>query len=207
VSKKEQNTHTISNLDREQKTELTRDDEQTGSGDLPSESRTTPPQEDSVRTEKSEEVQALQNKYLRLAAEFENYKRLAQRDQREHARFANEQILKELLPIIDNLERAIKFSKDSAAGNGLIQGVELTLKQFLETLGKFGVRPISSVGEVFDPSRHQAVAHVRAEAPDKTVVEEYQKGYLLHDRVLRAAMVAVAAGPDDSANPVPDAFH
>jgi len=131
-----------------------------------------------------------------LAAEFENFKRLAQRDQREYVRFANESLLKELLPMLDNLERALTSSKESPGSDGLIQGVELVLKQFLETLAKFGVRPVNSVGEPFDPSRHQAVAHVEsADTSGKIVVEEYQKGYLLHDRILRAAMVAVADVP------------
>jgi molecular chaperone GrpE len=128
---------------------------------------------------KTEEAQALHDKHLRLAAEFENYKRLAQKDQRDYARFANESLLKELLPIVDNLERAIK-----------------ALKQFMDLLAKAGVRPIASVGEPFDPARHQAVARVESPgAPDNTVVEEFQKGYLLHERMLRAAMVTVASAP------------
>lgn len=145
---------------------------------------------------KNEEVKALQDKYLRLAAELENFKRLAQRDQREYTRFANENLLKELIPIVDNLERAIKSSKENPGSDGLIEGVELVLKQFLEMLAKFGVRPVKSVGEAFDPSRHHAVTHIEsADASKKIVVEEYQKGYLLHDRVLRPAMVAVADVP------------
>lgn len=149
---------------------------------------------------KTEEAQALQDKHLRLAAEFENYKRLAQKDQRDYARFANESLLKELLPIVDNLERAIKAAKDApkegAKIDGLIEGVELTLKQFIDVLAKSGVRQIVSVGEPFDPARHQAVARVESPgAPENTVVEEFQKGYLLHDRMLRAAMVTVASAP------------
>jgi molecular chaperone GrpE len=151
---------------------------------------------DQAPAAKTEEAKALQDKYLRLAAEFENFKRLSQRDQREYTRFANESLLRELLPVVDNLERAIKSSKENPGNDGLIQGLELVLKQFLETLGKFGVRPVKSVGEGFDPSRHQAVAHVESEdASGKMVVEEYQKGYQLHDRILRAAMVAVADVP------------
>jgi molecular chaperone GrpE len=103
--------------------------------------------------------------------------------------------LKELLPVVDNLERAIQSAKISPDGNTVIEGVQLTLKQFLETLNKSGVRQISSVGQPFDPSRHQAVTRVEnADAPENTVVEEFQKGYLLHERVLRPAMVAVATG-------------
>lgn len=143
---------------------------------------------------KTEEVQSLQDKYLRLAAEFENYKKLALRDQREHVRFANESLLKELLPVIDNLERAIRSGKENAGGDALIQGVELTLKQALETLAKFGLQPMDSVGKSFDPAWHQAVAKVETGTqPENTVVEEFQRGYTLHDRVLRAAMVSVAS--------------
>lgn len=163
---------------------------------------------DQALAAKTEEVQAFQEKYLRLAAEFDNYKRLAQRDQREQARFANENLLKELLPVIDNLERALGFSKQSSGAAGLIQGVELTLKQFMETLAKFGIKPIASLGQPFDPARHQAVAHVPTPGEaDNTVVEEYQKGYLLHDRILRAAMVAVAAGQTGSNGMMSEAPH
>jgi molecular chaperone GrpE len=143
---------------------------------------------------KTEEAQGLQERLLRLGAEFDNYKRIAQREQREQAKFANETLLKDLLPTVDNLERAIGFASSAPGSGQLVEGVKLTLKQFLETLMKFGIRPIASVGQPFDPALHQAVAHVPTrEAAPNTVVEEYQKGYLLHDRVLRAAMVAVAA--------------
>ena len=145
---------------------------------------------------KSDEIKNLNDKYLRQAAEFENYKRLAQRDQREQVKFANENVLRELLPVVDNLHRAVTFSKSSGGSNKLVEGVELTLKQFIESLSKFGVKQITSVGEIFDPARHQAVASVEAkDKPEHTVIEEHQPGYLLHDRILRPAMVTVAAAP------------
>ena len=145
---------------------------------------------------KTDEVKLLNDRYLRLAAEFENYKRLAQKEQQEFSRFANEKLLRELLPIIDNLERAVRSAKDKGSSDGLIKGVELTLKQFVELLTRFGVRQMTSVGEPFDPAYHQAVASVESTtAPANTVVEEHQKGYLLHDRMLRPAMVTVAAPP------------
>lgn len=144
---------------------------------------------------KAEELKTLNDRYLRLAAEFDNYKRLAQRDQRDHIRFGNEQLLKELLPVVDNLERAIKAAKDGGSGDSLIQGVDLTLKQLNGALGKFGVQPIPTVGQPFDPSGHQAVASVQSdEVPEQHVVEEFQRGYRLHDRILRAAMVTVSTG-------------
>lgn len=145
---------------------------------------------------KTEEVKRLNDRYMRLAAEFENYKRLSQRDQREQAKFANETLLKEVLPIVDNLQRAVSFSQSQTGCDQLIQGVQLTLKQFLEALSRFGVKQVTSVGEPFDPSRHQAVAKVDStDQPHNTIVQEHQPGYLLHDRLLRAAMVTVADAP------------
>jgi molecular chaperone GrpE len=140
-----------------------------------------------------EELLKEKDKYLRLAAEFENYKRRVQRDQQDSIKFANESLLKNLLPIVDNLERAIKFGKETESNNALMEGVELTYKSFLETMGKLGVRQISSEGQPFDPTMHQAVAQVESEtlAPN-SVVEEFQKGYFLHDRILRPAMVTVS---------------
>ena len=146
-----------------------------------------------------EAVKAVQDRYLRLAAEFENYKKRAQKDQAEYAKYANERLLRELLPVLDNLQRALRHAQKSGGTNGLIEGVELTCKQYLEVLSRFGVRPIPSVGQPFDPAVHQAVATVdpQGRAPN-TIVEEYEKGYYLHDRVLRPAIVTVAAsGPDE----------
>ena len=144
-------------------------------------------------TAKTEELQVLNDKYLRLAAEFENYKRRAQRDQGDTVRFANEKLLKDLLPTIDNLERALQSSREQADSEGFLQGVELTYKQFFDTLEKLGVSQVASIGEPFDPAKHQAVGQVESSAIDENcVVEEYQKGYFLGDRILRPAMVTVA---------------
>ena len=153
---------------------------------------------DSQEKQAQEELQIYQDKYMRLAAEFENYKRRAQRDQSDAIRYANESLLKKLLSTLDNLERAIQCGKDAGATGALLEGVELTHKQFLETVGKLGVRQVSSTGSLFDPSMHQAVAQVESEtAEPNTVVEEFQKGYFLHDRILRPAMVTVAKEESD----------
>ena len=149
-----------------------------------------------VLAAKSDELKALNDKYLRQAAEFDNYKRLAQRDQRDQIKFGNEQLLNELLPTVDNLERAIKAARGGGNGESLIQGVDLTLKQLIGALGKFGVQVVPSVGQPFDPSAHQAVASVPSDqVPAQHVVEEFQRGYRLHDRILRPAMVTVSTGP------------
>ena len=149
---------------------------------------------------KTEEFKELNDKYLRLAAEFDNYKRLAQRDQRDQIRFGNEQLLKELLPVVDNLERAIKASRNGGSSDVLIQGVDLTLKQLTGALTKFHVIPVETAGQPFDPATHQAVTSVASEkVPERHVVDEFQRGYLLHDRILRAAMVSVSTGRADGA--------
>jgi molecular chaperone GrpE len=147
---------------------------------------------------KAEEVTVLNDKYLRLAAEFDNYKRLIQRDQRDQIRFGNEHLLKELLPVVDNLERAIKSSREGGGSDVLIQGVDLTLKQLTGALTRFHVVPVETVGRPFDPATHQAVTSIESEkVPKQHVVDELQRGYLLHDRILRAAMVSVSAGRPD----------
>lgn len=152
---------------------------------------------------KTAECQASQDKYLRLAAEFDNYKRLTQRDQRDQVKFGNEQLLRELLPVVDNLDRAIKSGKENPPmHDALTQGVELTFKQLLGVLSKFGVKPIDTIGRPFDPTTQQAMAQVESDSvPEQSVVEEFQKGYLLHDRILRAAMVSVSKGPAGSEHP------
>ncbi|MBH0177659.1 MAG: nucleotide exchange factor GrpE [Nitrospira sp.] len=146
---------------------------------------------------KTEEAKAANDKYLRLAADFENYKRMAQRDQRDQIKFGNEQLLKELLPVVDNLERAIKAARDDKGGSSaVVQGVDLTLKQLSSSLAKFGVQAVETVGQAFDPATHQAVSHLPSDiVPRDHVIDEFQKGYRLHDRILRAAMVSVSAGP------------
>ena len=150
--------------------------------------------------EKAEEAKGLNDKYLRLAAEFDNYKRLIQRDQRDQIRFGNEHLLKELLPVVDNLERAIKASQNGGSSDVLIQGVDLTLKQLTGALTRFHVIPVETAGQPFDPAKHQAVTSVASEkVPERHIVDEFQRGYLLHDRILRAAMVSVSTGLADSA--------
>ncbi len=148
---------------------------------------------------KTEEWQALNDKYLRLAADFENYKRRAQRDRGETVRFANETLLRDILPTLDNLERAIQSGREQGTIEGLIEGIDLTYKHCLDTLQKTGVTQFSGMGKVFDPARHQAVGQVEsATVPENVVVDEHQKGYSLHDRILRPAMVTVARAKQDA---------
>lgn len=181
MAEHEKNIHSIDNLDDSDEATSGASD---GAGEL-----------QQALDAKTDECKAANEKYLRLAAEFDNYKRLTQRDQREQIKFGNEQILKELLPVVDNLERAIKSAKGTGTVDALTEGVELTLKQLVGALTKFGVKAVESVGQAFDPATQQAVAQVPSDTvPENHVVEEYQKGYLLQDRILRAAMVTVSTG-------------
>ena len=153
---------------------------------------------------KTQEVERLQDRLLRLQAEFDNYKKRMQREKTEFLKFANESLLLELLPVLDNLERALASARAEASPTALADGIEMIVRLFIGTLEKFGVKPMEAAGKPFDPSLHQAVAQV--ETPDGSenlVVDEIQKGYLLEGRMLRAAMVrvsrAAATGSNDAA--------
>jgi len=141
------------------------------------------------------ELQGAQDKYLRLYAEFENYKKRVSRDKEEIIQYANERLLSEMLPVIDHLEMALKHASDGAT-SGLVQGVEITLKELKKTLQKFGLLEINAQGTPFDPLVHHAMAQIeRDDVDENMVVEEYRKGYKLKDKVIRAAMVAVSKKP------------
>lgn len=145
------------------------------------------------------EAKQLHERLVRSTADFENFKKRQMRERSDAVKFANEGILKELLPVIDNLERAVnaaRQSADEASPVGpLLSGVEMVQRQFADALGKFGVVGFSALGERFDPARHEAVAQREdASVPSSTVIEEYQLGYLLHDRLVRPSMVVVSTG-------------
>ncbi len=147
----------------------------------------------------TKELERLQDRLLRLQAEFENYKRRMAREKAEFVKFANEELLLEFLPILDNLERAVSAARAEAASTPLLEGIEMVVRLFRSTLEKFGVEPIEALGQPFDPGFHQAVAQVESrDGQENLVVEEIQRGYRLEGRVLRAAMVRIsraASGP------------
>lgn len=145
------------------------------------------------------EVSEYRENLIRLQAEFENYKKRQAKEREEGRKSANERLLKEFLPVLDNLERAVEHSLGEADTDKMLQGVQLVLKQFRDGLSQFGVEPIEAEGALFDPHIHEAMSRVETEGdpPDGTVVEVYQKGYLLYGRVLRPAMVGVAKLVDE----------
>jgi molecular chaperone GrpE len=140
-----------------------------------------------------EEAQENYDRLLRVTADFENYKKRVAKEKSDLIRYGNEELLKALLPVIDNLERALEHANAEGNQEGIKGGVEMTLQQFLQILQRFGVTPISAEGERFDPTRHEAVMEqaTGAYAPGH-VVSELEKGYLLNDRLVRPAKVVVA---------------
>jgi molecular chaperone GrpE len=140
-----------------------------------------------------EELEACKDKVLRLAAELENFKKRTQREKEEHIKYALETFAKELLPFLDNLERAIEAARESKDIDKLLEGLDLTLSGYFKTLEKFGLKVFAAEGKRFDPNYHEALTtEVNHNVEENTVVKELLKGYTLHERVLRPAMVVVS---------------
>lgn len=142
--------------------------------------------------ELQERLEEKENKLLRVQADFENYKRRARLDLEAAEKYRSQRIISDLLPALDNFERALQIDPDNEQTKSLLQGMEMVHRQILDALKNEGVEQIPSVGEQFDPNMHQAVMQVEDEAYESNaVVEELQKGYKLKDRVIRPSMVKV----------------
>lgn len=144
-----------------------------------------------------DETQKNWDLYLRERAELENFRKRMQREKEDLVRFANENLLREILTVVDNLERAIDHArKNQETVQGLLEGVEMTLSQCQKLLDKFGITPVIAVGEPFDPTWHEAMGQLEStEHPANTVLQEMQKGYMLNDRLLRPALVLISKAP------------
>ena len=152
---------------------------------------------DSAPKDKDQEIAELKDKYLRTLAEAENARRRIRQQSEDSVRVQRENLLRDLLPIVDNLERAVSAAKTNGGGNGksIVEGVEMVLASLMDFLKSNGVRPQPSVGQAFDPTLHEAADHVASDKhPPNTVVEEFHRGYMIGDRVLRPARVSVAKG-------------
>jgi len=136
----------------------------------------------------------MQDRYLRLNAEFDNYKKRMMRETSDRLKYFNMELIKELLPSVDNLERAISHAgEDHSDLENMIEGLQMVYKGMQEAFGKFGVSEIESIGKEFDPNCHQAVGMIESqEVPENHVAEECLKGYYLHDRIIRPTMVRVS---------------
>jgi len=152
--------------------------------------------------EKEKEIEEIHDRMLRLAADFENYKKRAAREKEELVKFSNEEVIKSILPFVDNLERAVDHSEKAREVESLVEGTKLTIQQLLQALNKFGLSPIESLGKPFDPTFHEAVMVVGTDQHQPNhVVEEFRKGYLLHDRLIRPAAVSVSKPLGNEAQP------
>ena len=157
-----------------------------------------PPEED--------EAARLRSQIAYLAAEFDNYRKRTAREKEAVVAYANERLLRAILPFLDNMERAIAQGRDTGSAEPLVEGVRLTYAHLLAELRKFGLTQVSAEGEMFDPHLHEAIAMVPWEGkPEGTVLAENRKGYLLNGRLLRPAQVTVAQGTQPAGAPACDA--
>jgi molecular chaperone GrpE len=168
----------------------------------PAAEATAAAESDATATEPVDEVTALRaeladtkDRLLRERADLENYKKRIAREKGETLRYGSEALLREILPAIDNLDRALDHARGVPDDAALVEGIELVRRGLLETLERHGVRPVAAHGAPFDPAVHEAISHVESEHPPNTVVDELQRGYAFHDRLLRPALVTVGKGP------------
>jgi molecular chaperone GrpE len=139
------------------------------------------------------EARANYDRFLRERADLENLKKRAAREREEALRYGNEALIRDLLPVVDNLERALEHADSSGGGQALLEGVNLVLKGLLDALERHGAVRIPALGQRFDPERHEAMLQVESDEHEpNTVVREHQKGYVLRDRLIRPALVAVS---------------
>ena len=148
------------------------------------------------------ESQEHYDQMLRARAELENYRKRAQKEQQEIRQYQSMSMIRDLLPALDNLGRAIEAAADADSIDGLLQGVEMVRQQLGDTLARYSVTPIESVGKPFDPNLHETVQQLpSAEHPAMTVLEEVERGYTLHDRVIRPSKVIISSDPPPQDGP------
>jgi molecular chaperone GrpE len=141
----------------------------------------------------------LKDRYLRALADLDNLRKRAQRDQAEALSYGATSVIGEILPVLDNFERALKAAQEAGEQGPLVDGVAMIRQQFLQVLEKRGIKPLEAVGQAFDPVYHEAIARVEtADHPEGSVIEEVERGYQMGDAVLRPSKVVVAAAPQES---------
>jgi molecular chaperone GrpE len=146
--------------------------------------------------ETSKELADLKDKYLRVLADSENTRKRIRQQSEESVRLQRENFLRDLLPIVDNLERALEAARSGGTGHPIVEGVEMVLRSLLDFLRAAGVTPVNAVGQTFNPQLHEAVDQVDSPLhPPNMVINEFHRGYVIGDRTLRPARVAVTKGP------------
>ncbi|MFA5688517.1 MAG: nucleotide exchange factor GrpE [Kiritimatiellales bacterium] len=144
---------------------------------------------------KTEEDESLHTQYLRLRADFDNFRKRTQRERSELFLYANESLIEELLPVMDHFEIGIKSAESHETDKPVIDGFKLVYDQLINVLKKFNATPIDAVGQTFDPHRHEAITHLPSNEPAEMVIEQTRRGWMLGEKLLRAAQVVVSSGP------------
>jgi len=187
--------------------DLDRENEDFGEDDIELVSDNPEDQDEQHKSAVSSGADEINGKYLRLYADFENYRKRVNKDKEDLIRYGNESLLYELLPAIDNLELALKHTSGEV-NSGLVQGVEVTLKELQKTLEKFGLSRIDAAGKPFDPAVHHAMSQVeRDDIDEKLIAEEFRAGYRYRDKVLRPSLVAVSVKAQKQQNDATDAVE
>ena len=167
--------------------------------EAPGEEKDLTPDQEMARMQ--QEVEQANDMMLRLAAELDNYKKRVGKERESLIRYAAQDVLQELIPVLDNFERAIESADKSKDFVSFLEGVKMIYKNMYDVMGRKGLVRIDAVGETFDPNIHEAVMQVTSEEhPENVVVEELKKGYMLHDRVIRPSMVVVSKGKGEESN-------
>jgi molecular chaperone GrpE len=150
-----------------------------------------------VIEEEQKDEEPLRIQLMRLRADFDNFRKRQVRERADWIIRANEDLFLELLPVLDHYEMGLKSAKEHHTDNSVIEGFKLVYNQLIDLLEKFNVTPVDAVGEAFDPHKHEALTHMPSDKPAETVIEQVRRGYLLGDRLLRAAQVVVSSGPPE----------
>ncbi|MDK2857941.1 MAG: molecular chaperone GrpE [Verrucomicrobiota bacterium] len=145
-----------------------------------------------------QEEESLRDQLLRLRADFDNFRKRTQRERNELFLLANESLFLELLPVIDHFEMGLKSAEEHRIDRSVADGFRLVYNQLLDLLKKFNVTPIDAVGKTFDPHRHEALTHLPSDQPAETVIEQVRRGYLMGEKLLRAAQVVVSSGSPEN---------
>lgn len=149
-----------------------------------------------------EEINQWKDKFLRKMAEFDNYKKRVEQDQIQLIKYANEKLIKDLLPIVDDFERTLSFSKEELKNNSVLQGVEMVYNKLMKLLSDYGLKKIEALNQPFDFNYHEALLQVPKDGIEPlTVIEEVEKGYLLNDKVIRHSKVIVSGEMNPETNP------
>ncbi len=188
---KEKDKH--ENPEKDEKRDLDNSEKSDSTPDIIQQLQESIKSQEEVILQKDKEIEELKSKFLRFAAEAENMKKRLERDKREFLDYSNETLIKDILPILDNIERALEHADEKSDIKDFIKGINITMLDFMKVLAKYDVKVVQAVNNPFDPAFHEAMSVVESnDVAPNTVVKELQKGYMLKERLLRPSLVVVS---------------